>query len=783
MASGSTFAQYHPQPVQFIEQSYSTVSHPSEFILCSVHQLTLPLQPNMEQYYQGSNGVFVSQPANYQPADSIGAGAQFNAAPQNDTSGHHIMSPNRSSQLNNMGTFDTAAAPQGPASVPNGMGLQASTNTMAQGSSDCTDDHQAWLAEVRVMKARVNAFRPKRSSRGQYPRLLSVSMPGMGPRPNTNTTGQASSAPLDPEYVAELRVMAARLSNSNGQGSSNLADPQGLTGMPTEMVAGSQAGIRMGQVLNNPLYSQGFPAMSNGTASARQTNLSFIGQGAYSQSVGQPINQPIGPTPGFKNYNPDDYNRAPPRQQNSSGRKRSASPSFDFVMEDPSRQQEKRARLSEEDEQKLEEYRLMKDMGGSCLWCYRNKKKCGPKNPCLNCESNGYQCIRDHTQLCLSSSTSNATGTTTTGNQGMIDVFRSLRDTAMQSTPNARINVNFRQPGTQKINVWPASLPQAEPYSPGYVNEKLIHTVLSFIQSPELDRIGKETERHPLVQSASAMLKLLAAIKCLLNARVYVRPSDADAGRITVFYMLTACVQILQQESEVFTSKLCDAVRRSRSSPKPCTDGRDTSPSPTKKPLKPIWAATGFYYRVIEGLLSIKEPSPLLEKVLGDVSNLHGLPSNVWSVLRWLPLFDKVNGKIEVHEALRDHIPVIEEQWPLDIALLPDVGVQQLPPTAMNRLAEPFSGLSYDMGSFLEDKFDFLGGINQVDPEPVDWDAFVDLEASEPSGPSEAFQSSEPSTVSFEFSEPYEQYSASDDFLDTWKNVDEVDGSDAAYCS
>lgn len=183
MASGSTFAQYHPQPVQFIEQSYSTVSHPSEFILCSVHQLTLPLQPNMEQYYQGSNGVFVSQPANYQPADSIGAGAQFNAAPQNDTSGHHIMSPNRSSQLNNMGTFDTAAAPQGPASVPNGMGLQASTNTMAQGSSDCTDDHQAWLAEVRVMKARVNAFRPKRSSRGQYPRLLSVSMPGMGHDP------------------------------------------------------------------------------------------------------------------------------------------------------------------------------------------------------------------------------------------------------------------------------------------------------------------------------------------------------------------------------------------------------------------------------------------------------------------------------------------------------------------------------------------------------------------------------------------------------------------------
>lgn len=513
-----------------------------------------------------------------------------------------------------------------------------------------------------------------------------------------------------------------------------------FTGMSSGMGPGLQTGTNyMGQSFNTPgPYFTGMPTGVAGQAS-------FTGHG---------VNPQPSPTCGFQNHTPGNVNRTPP-QQNSPSPNRKRAASTTFVMEDPSSPPEKRARFSsEEDEQKAREaQRLMKEAGGSCLWCYRNKKKCGPMNPCSNCESNGFQCIRDAAQLSLLSA-SNATGSTT-GNERAVQVLRQLRDTAMRSSPQVNIYVKFRQPGTGSVAFWSASLPRVEPCSPGYVNEQLVSAFLGLVQSPRLGWIENETARHPLVLSASAMLRLLSIIKSLLRGQVHVRPAETDAGRITALYILTACIQSLRERSQAFSSKLCEAVRHKN---KTGSDSRN----PTRKPLNPEWVATGLYYRVIDGLRTM-QPTPLLENALGDVSHLHNHPVNVWSVLQWLPVFTgKLDSKIEVHDVFHEHIPVLEEQWPLDIALLPgnNANGQQLPPTVMQRVAEPFWGSSYNMETFLDDNFSFLPAVttptpltttinnsntNQVSVLDLDWDSFLDFEGFQSSGPSES-QSSEPST-------------------------------------
>lgn len=758
----------------------------------------------MEQHYQGSNGC----PSGYPPADCFGPDGQLNAAfypdayMQDSTSGYNNMGTQGYAGVSNgMGPGQADAISvdqpfelelyaslaemgtnQGSSCVPVPQGLTAMPNEMVGGPETSTvgqDDLQAWdggMGECRAIEAHPHpTFTGQCASNLPGPQVPApTNYMAVGPQMNAEKMGQDSPQPTAAFFRAwEARLKAVKnrrkpkeRRSRNSLRSRSSAGVGIMTGMPSGMGPGLQTGTNyMGQGFNTP--GQTFTGMPNGTAG----QAGFTGNGVKPQPS---------PTCGFQNYTPNNYNQAPP-EQSSPGRKRTASTTF--VVEDPSAPPEKRARFSsEEGEQKArEEQRLMKEAGGSCLWCYRNKKKCDSMNPCSNCESNESQCLRDHAQLILSSSTSNVT-----------DFFRQLRDTAMQSSPEAHINVNFRQPGTGAIAFWSASLPRAEPYSPGYVNEQLVSTLLGLVRAPGLGWIENETARHPLVLPASAMVRLLAVIKSLLRGQVYVRPAEADAGRITAFYMLTTCIQSLLERSQAFSFKLWEAVRHKS---KPDSNSRN----PTRKPLNPEWVATGLYYRVIDGLRAMQR-TPLLEKALGDISHLHDRPAKVLSVLRCLPLSTgKLNSKIEAHDSLREHIPVLEEQWPLDIALLPGVNTngQQLPPTVMQRLAEPFSGASYDMQTFLDDNLGFLPAVttapsttlsnsntNQLNEPDLDWDSFLDFEASQSSEPS-ASQSSTPSTETFVDSQEnvliVEDGLFDDRSLDVWDNLDGFDGNSAAY--
>lgn len=808
MASGLTFTQ--TKPVQFTDDQYSAVRLliPS---YVSYHQLTLCVQPSTEQDYQDSNGC----PFGYLPAEHFGPDGQLDASSypgaymQDNTSGYSNMGKQGYSSVSSQmgpkqadatsidqgldqselrfyaglvremaemnGTrqgsscipgpqsptampVQLAAEPQASANVPGPQGFVAMPNERVAGPED-QDDLQLWDGGVSEWKAIGAHFHP--TSTVQYANIVSgLQVPdptnymAVEPLINTEAMGQDSSPPTPAfirDWKARVEAHVARqkskernclrklLRSRRSAGVGTMVNGRAFTDMSSGMGPGLQTGTNyMGQGFNTPGHFTDMPTGVAGEASI----------------TGHGVNPQPSPTCVFQNHTPGNVNRTPPQQNlPSPNRKRAASTTF--VMEDPSSPLEKRARFSsDEDEQKArKEQRLMKEAGGSCLWCYRNKKKCGPMSPCSNCESNGFQCIRDAAQLSLSSA-SNATGSTT-GNEQTVDIFRQLRDTAMRSPPQANIDVKFRQPRTGSVAFWSASLPRVEPFSPGYVNEQLVSALLGLVQSPRLGWIENETAQHPLVLSASAMFRLLSIIKSLLRGQVYVRPAETDAGRITALYILTACIQSLRERSQAFSSKLCEAVRHKN---KPGFDSRN----PTKKPLNPEWVATGLYYRVIDGLRTM-QPLPFLEKALGDVSHLHNHPANVWSVLHWLPVFTgKLNSKIEVHGIFHEHIPVLEEQWPLDVALLPgnNANGQQLPPTVMQRVAEPFWGSSYNMETFLDDNFSFLpavttptppttttsnGNTNQVSVPDLDWDSFLDFEGFQSSEPSES-QFSEPST-------------------------------------
>lgn len=167
---------------------------------------------------------------------------------------------------------------------------------------------------------------------------------------------------------------------------------------------------------------------------------------------------------------------------------------LNIVMVDSSTRSQRENRVrSDKVLQKQQESKLLKELGGACFWCYRNKKKCDPSDPCPSCASNGYKCIRESTQLCLST-----TAARSRAGYNLVNEFsRCLRDQALQLTSGGGIIIIFRQPQTKAVRFWVTYMSQFNVTQQAYVNEQLVSIILELIWSSELDRIEADSGSHP----------------------------------------------------------------------------------------------------------------------------------------------------------------------------------------------------------------------------------------------------------------------------------------------
>ncbi|OJJ49467.1 hypothetical protein ASPZODRAFT_14182 [Penicilliopsis zonata CBS 506.65] len=344
-----------------------------------------------------------------------------------------------------------------------------------------------------------------------------------------------------------------------------------------------------------------------------------------------------------------------------------------FVMEDP----ETRHRTLNDLGRRArgEGNRILKGIGGACLWCYRSKVKCGPVRPCPPCQSGKRRCIRDLSQLCFFPNARDVSAASAVDSwRGPLAAARAVLDGLKEKSgpwpPGQEIMVQFRDLDTKRVHTCVfdildiAKLGQTSTWTCCAPEEKLIRASMKYIPFLNLGSIDPHVTPQPLIKSASEMYDLLTGIICLLNAQIYVSPTQARTGRMLMFQLILAYVYVLSKKSDGFCSLLSTEIRRRGFR----EEALDVVIEQTPTCLNDDWAAAGLYFRVVDKILSLQLELPV--SIIFDeiVLHLKKVRADLWGLLKALP-HGQPSSKMTTRNCLDNHIPAIPDVQAFDVTL------------------------------------------------------------------------------------------------------------------
>lgn len=387
----------------------------------------------------------------------------------------------------------------------------------------------------------------------------------------------------------------------------------------------------------------------------------------------------------------------------------SADVEFEFVLENPLNPhsiRETRVRSRADIEKQKEGVHRLREIGGSCIWCYRGKKRCAPGNPCQPCSKTGRRCIRNSEQICLSLPS-------TTSNGGMIiqppslDTLDILRDLAKKVfwRESVSVGIYLRRPGDDGLETWYADITVDDldlSKSTQDAAGQLLDKSITYTHCQQLRSLQESYGHHPIVHAALKMAFKFVAMSCLTKSRIHLHSAAADTGRFTIFLILVVGSRNLTDMSEEFSAELYETLRR-----KDLHDTYSTGSNRPRgeEPLNPIWVATALYYRVVCGLLDLECSSPIM-KIFGSLeTHLVAVRMNLWSILKAIRIDNRSRNKGKPKNTLNELIPALSFSRHFDVAFWlgtidPCNGFA--PSGVLQRQCDPFAERAYNMEVFLQ---------------------------------------------------------------------------------
>lgn len=387
----------------------------------------------------------------------------------------------------------------------------------------------------------------------------------------------------------------------------------------------------------------------------------------------------------------------------------SADVSFEFVMEDPRNPQcirERRLRSRADIEKQKEGVRRLKESGGSCIWCYRSKKRCAPGNPCQPCSMTGRKCIRSAEQLWLlvPSTTSEGEMIMQPPSHDALDMLRDLAKKAF-SKETVSVGIHLRPSGDDGLETWFADITEADldlSKSTQDAVAQLLDKSIAYTHCQQLRSLKESYGHHPIVHAALKMAFRFVAMSCLTKSRIHLPSAAADTGRFTFSLILVVGSRNLADMSEGFCAELYETLRR-----KDLHDTYSTGNNRPRgdEPLNPIWAATALYYRLVCGLLDLERSSPIT-KIFGSLeTHLVAVRMNLWSILKSISIDNRPKSKRKPRNTLNEQIPVLSFSRHFDVAFW--LGTihscnEFAPSGVLQRQSDPFAARGCGMEAFLQ---------------------------------------------------------------------------------
>ncbi|KAJ5972281.1 uncharacterized protein N7479_002199 [Penicillium vulpinum] len=384
-----------------------------------------------------------------------------------------------------------------------------------------------------------------------------------------------------------------------------------------------------------------------------------------------------------------------------------------FVLWDPANPgksdniREKIPRNESELLQQREDTAALKKAGGSCMACYRAKKKCGTTTPCPPCFSKGNRiCFRSWGDLCLLGPPTGGSPTILGfPSQEAKDNLQRMSDEVFKHVNAFQAIVNIRGTYGGNCTAWHWTVSRSSITLSSKTEcpvDDFLAGVTSITPLVDLLKFEDQHKSSPLVWGALRMANLFMAIQGLAQARIRTSWFEITTGRLVSFYILILSFRKLAEMSREFCPDLYLAL---------C--GKDKLNSNKKNrarkenEIDPAWLAAALYYRVVCSLQDLQS-NPVVARIFGPSScYLSGVREKLEDILRNVSPRVRATGKSSSRAILEDKVPKLATSPDIDMAFW--LGVlddpEQVSSSVLGRQDSPFSPPACQMQVFLADHF------------------------------------------------------------------------------
>ncbi|KAJ5597858.1 hypothetical protein N7537_007942 [Penicillium hordei] len=365
-------------------------------------------------------------------------------------------------------------------------------------------------------------------------------------------------------------------------------------------------------------------------------------------------------------------------------------------------------------EQQREDTAALKRAGGSCMVCYRAKKKCGITTPCPPCSSKGNRiCFRSWGDLCLiGPPTGNSLTILSFPSQEAKDNLQRMSEEVFNRMNAFKAVVNIRETYGGNCTAWHWTVTGSSITLSSKAEcpvDDFLTGVTSALPLVDLVKFGDLYKHSELVWTALGMAKLFMAIQGLADARIRTSWFETTPGRLVLFYILILSFRKLAQMSQDFCPGLYIAL---------CGKAKQNNKNRSRKEneVDPAWIAAALYYRVVCGLQDLQK-NAAVARIFGPfICYLTGVREKLEDILRHVSPKHGATGKSSCRAILGDVVPSFPSSPDVDMAFwLADS--EEMSSSVFRRQDSPFSPPACKMHAFLADHFPRPGHmVNHVEP-------------------------------------------------------------------
>ncbi|KAJ5375006.1 hypothetical protein N7517_007012, partial [Penicillium concentricum] len=375
---------------------------------------------------------------------------------------------------------------------------------------------------------------------------------------------------------------------------------------------------------------------------------------------------------------------------------------------------EKVPRDKAEIQQQKEDTAALKKAGGSCMACYRAKKKCGtttPCPPCISkaCISKGNRiCFRSWGDLCLlGPPTGNSLTILGFPSQEAKDHLQRMSEEAFKHMNAFNAIVNIRETYGGDCTAWHWTVKRSNITLSSKAEcpvDDFLAGVTSALPIVDLVKLNDQYKPNTLVWHALKIAHQFIAIQGLAQARIRTSWLEISTGRLVLFYILVLSFRKLAERSQEFCPVLYVAL---------CGKDKQNKKRPQKeREIDHAWVAAALYYRVVCGLQDL-QTNPLIARIFGPSSyHLNGVREKLEYILRNVSPRHGSTNKSSSRAILEDGVPKIPSCPEIDMAFW--LGVPDDPEQMQSVLSQPespFSPPAFEMPVFLADNFSRPGRV------------------------------------------------------------------------